>query len=383
MTGAPGVPHADRTPVTSHEETPCPSRRSGRAIGAVRSCMRTASTSTTSRSGRASRSCCCTAVSCRRARCGATTPSRMPTTWRRSDSTSESSLPTLVVPASREPGDGTASFAVLAEDVRALIDALGLDRPMVGGFSEGGITATVLGLTHPEFGASDRERRRLRHVQPRVALVHDDEDDARRQPRRDSGRSRCGRTLLLRLARDEAHARGDEGRPRRAQGEGYWRTYITNAFPRTTQPLGYTFDDLAKVTAPTLVLVGRQRRVLLGRGGCRHLPQAAERGARDLARHRAPPHPRQDRDDDRFPRAAPTPEPNAELRSVELCGRSCGPPVLLVAALCVSCRPTLRAAPRDSAVAVGHSQRTVTVGGTERTVLLYRPDGTAHERRSS
>ncbi|HMK10452.1 MAG TPA: hypothetical protein VK461_02605, partial [Acidimicrobiales bacterium] len=40
------------------------------------------------------------------------------------------------------------------------------------------------------------------------------------------------------------------------QGDGYWRTYIKGAFPRTTQPLGFTFDDLSKVTAPTLVLVG-------------------------------------------------------------------------------------------------------------------------------
>ena len=40
------------------------------------------------------------------------------------------------------------------------------------------------------------------------------------------------------------------------QGEGNWRTYITNAFARTTQPAGYTSDDLARVTAPTLVLAG-------------------------------------------------------------------------------------------------------------------------------
>ena len=41
-----------------------------------------------------------------------------------------------------------------------------------------------------------------------------------------------------------------------AQGEGYWRTYITNAFARTTRSPGYTFDDLASVKAPTLILTG-------------------------------------------------------------------------------------------------------------------------------
>lgn len=58
----------------------------------------------------------------------------------------------LVAPDTRagltEPGQGTASFAVLAEDVVALIDSLGLARPMVGGFSEGGITRRC-SIMHP------------------------------------------------------------------------------------------------------------------------------------------------------------------------------------------------------------------------------------------
>src|ERR1700733_2541821 len=44
---------------------------------------------------------------------------------------------------------GTVTFDLLADDVAALIDVLGLDRPLVAGFSEGGITATVLGIRHP------------------------------------------------------------------------------------------------------------------------------------------------------------------------------------------------------------------------------------------
>jgi pimeloyl-ACP methyl ester carboxylesterase len=41
-----------------------------------------------------------------------------------------------------------------------------------------------------------------------------------------------------------------------AQGEGHWRRVIAQTFPRITQPTGYTFDDLARITAPTLILVG-------------------------------------------------------------------------------------------------------------------------------
>jgi polyhydroxybutyrate depolymerase len=52
------------------------------------------------------------------------------------------------------------------------------------------------------------------------------------------------------------------------------------------------------------------------------------------------------------------------------------PVVLLVAALCASCRPSSSGGTAASTVPVGRSQRTVTVGGSARTVLLYRPNGT-------
>ena len=44
---------------------------------------------------------------------------------------------------------GAVTFDLLADDVAALITALGLERPLVAGFSDGGITATILGIRHP------------------------------------------------------------------------------------------------------------------------------------------------------------------------------------------------------------------------------------------
>ena len=44
---------------------------------------------------------------------------------------------------------GQLSLSLLADDVAALIEALGLDRPVVGGFSLGGMIATVLAIRHP------------------------------------------------------------------------------------------------------------------------------------------------------------------------------------------------------------------------------------------
>ena len=46
------------------------------------------------------------------------------------------------------PG-GPIPSALLADDVAALIDALGLDRPLICGFSDGGETATLVGIRHP------------------------------------------------------------------------------------------------------------------------------------------------------------------------------------------------------------------------------------------
>ena len=41
-----------------------------------------------------------------------------------------------------------------------------------------------------------------------------------------------------------------------AQGEGHWIAVVAQAFPRITRFCGYHFDDLARLTPPTLILVG-------------------------------------------------------------------------------------------------------------------------------
>jgi pimeloyl-ACP methyl ester carboxylesterase len=47
------------------------------------------------------------------------------------------------------PG-GPISFDLLADDVAAMIDALELQQPLIAGFSDGAITATILGIRHPD-----------------------------------------------------------------------------------------------------------------------------------------------------------------------------------------------------------------------------------------
>src|ERR1700756_1096796 len=46
---------------------------------------------------------------------------------------------------------GAITFDLLADDVAALVEALDLDAPLLTGFSDGGITSTVVGMRHPDL----------------------------------------------------------------------------------------------------------------------------------------------------------------------------------------------------------------------------------------
>jgi pimeloyl-ACP methyl ester carboxylesterase len=167
----------------------------------------------------------------------------------------------VIAPDTRGAGatvhkNGTASFALLAEDVLALIDALRLDRPMIAGFSEGGATATLVGITQPDavraivndagFDVFDPHAptfammRQMLGGSPDAAESDPDAAAAffSQSPEMDA---------MFELMKADCDA---------AQGEGYWRTYLELAFPRTTRSPGYTFDDWPSISAPTLVLTG-------------------------------------------------------------------------------------------------------------------------------
>jgi pimeloyl-ACP methyl ester carboxylesterase len=152
---------------------------------------------------------------------------------------------------------GPISFDLLADDVAALIDALGLERPLIAGFSDGAITATIVGIRHPDtaraivndagFDAFDPENTGLIAVMRQILggspdATEPDPDAAARG----FEASEQMHPMFELLKRDQ-----DSG-----QGDGHWRTYLRLAWNRCTQTPGYTYTDLAKITAPTLILVG-------------------------------------------------------------------------------------------------------------------------------
>ena len=48
------------------------------------------------------------------------------------------------------PGGGSIPYTQLADDIMALIAALGLEQPLICGFSDGATTATIVGIRNPD-----------------------------------------------------------------------------------------------------------------------------------------------------------------------------------------------------------------------------------------
>jgi pimeloyl-ACP methyl ester carboxylesterase len=152
--------------------------------------------------------------------------------------------------------DGPMTFDVLADDVAALIEAVGLERPAVAGFSEGGITATILGIRHPgtvcaivndagfdPFGPQAPTEAIMRQIlggSPDATEANP--DIAARQ----FESSEQMRPMFELMKRDQ-----DAG-----QGDGHWRRYLQLTWDRVTTWPGYTYSDFASITAPTLILSG-------------------------------------------------------------------------------------------------------------------------------
>jgi pimeloyl-ACP methyl ester carboxylesterase len=153
-------------------------------------------------------------------------------------------------------GGGSIPPAQPADDVAALIDALGLDRPLICGFSDGGHTATIVGMRYPGMVR---------------AIVNDAGYDPfnPQAPTFTMTRQMLGGSPTATRADPVAAERwfdsSDETRAMfallkadhdGAQGPGYWKTLLAEVFDRWMQPSGYTFDDFATLAAPTLILVG-------------------------------------------------------------------------------------------------------------------------------
>jgi pimeloyl-ACP methyl ester carboxylesterase len=142
---------------------------------------------------------------------------------------------------------GELGYRVMADDVAALVGALGLRRPLVLGYSDGGQIALELGMRYPglarvlvlggtQFRFSEAY---LEVTRALLGIAEGEEVDPERLEREQPD--------FVDYLR-EAHGQ--------VYGSGYWKTYVKQIASLWLTPLHYSFEDLAAVTDPVLLLVG-------------------------------------------------------------------------------------------------------------------------------
>lgn len=169
----------------------------------------------------------------------------------------------VVAPDARASGrtrhtSGRLSLSLLADDVAALITALGLARPAVAGFSLGGMVATILAVRHPgvigalvnDAGCDCFDPDSPSFVMARK-VFGGSEDATESDPAATEAffgaDPQMSRVLQMMKADQDA-----------AGGPGAWRTYLQHFFEANHQWPGYGFADLAAIDVSALVLGGDQ-----------------------------------------------------------------------------------------------------------------------------
>jgi pimeloyl-ACP methyl ester carboxylesterase len=142
---------------------------------------------------------------------------------------------------------GELSYRVMADDVAALVGALGLQRPLVVGYSDGGQIALELGMRYPglaralvlggtQFRFSEAY---LEDARALLEIAEGEEVDPERLEREQPDFANYLR---------EAHGH--------VYGPEYWKAYVRLISSLWLTPLHYTCEDLAAVTDAVLILVG-------------------------------------------------------------------------------------------------------------------------------
>jgi pimeloyl-ACP methyl ester carboxylesterase len=157
----------------------------------------------------------------------------------------------VITPDSRGHGRSTnpaeeLSYALIADDVAALIAALGLQRPLVGGWSDGGQVTLELGARHPGAASAlivgaaypDFEAGGLREAH-RALLGPDD-------------------TGVPDPAQLDAQLGdfADEIKALHPGGAEQWRTLVRHTAPMWLDYEGLGPDELQAIETPVLVLAG-------------------------------------------------------------------------------------------------------------------------------
>jgi pimeloyl-ACP methyl ester carboxylesterase len=142
---------------------------------------------------------------------------------------------------------GTLSYEVMADDTAALIDALGLDRPFVGGWSDGAEVALQFGLRHPG---------RARAVVAFATSLELGTEAVRAEIRAIFGIDEEGVVDLDVFAGGSGQTLVPMMRQWHPHGEEHWQRIVQQSATMWLTYAGLTREQVERIDAPVLVAVG-------------------------------------------------------------------------------------------------------------------------------
>lgn len=157
--------------------------------------------------------------------------------------------------ATVHPG-GAVSYSLLADDLMALIDALGLDRPLVTGFSDGAAIATVAAIRAPDTFAALVAHAGYDVFVPDAPIFEMGRALFGGSPEATEGDPDAVESAFASMPPMSEMLERTKVDYDSAQGEGHWREWIRVFFDRATRSPGYTLDDFRSITCPTLIVTG-------------------------------------------------------------------------------------------------------------------------------
>jgi pimeloyl-ACP methyl ester carboxylesterase len=140
-----------------------------------------------------------------------------------------------------DPG-GELSYRLLADDLAAFIERLGLHKPLVCGYSDGGQVVLELGMRYPAVARALVAGAAWKRF-----------SDAYLEGFRQEGMQGPGVVDLQQAAQ---HMPGLIKTLTPSPDPDHWKTALRALSVLWLTPLDYTAEDLGRITAPTLLLVG-------------------------------------------------------------------------------------------------------------------------------
>ncbi|MBF0410868.1 MAG: alpha/beta hydrolase [Candidatus Riflebacteria bacterium] len=148
--------------------------------------------------------------------------------------------------------DGKFSYQLLAEDTIAFAEALKIEKPIICGYSDGGITAVTVAKNHPSFpraivtcGAAPVSENLTHYIAGLKLFFAIEVNNTLSDKDLDTIASE--RPEMVKKYQF-LHQQNNDPQ--------YWRTLMKTVWPQWASPGFYNAQDISQITVPTLILLG-------------------------------------------------------------------------------------------------------------------------------